>query len=123
MDATLTALREMTVGDALGRVPLPVQALVAGLLTGTAAWTAVRPRPLPAVAFTACALMWARANQRLEGPVLVTFAPGHGLVVADLLPPVLLALVLARVAAGRRRAARCDGRDAGRPAVAGVPRG
>lgn len=122
--ATLEALRRVTVGDALGEVPLPVQLLVAALLVGTGVWTAVRPAPLRAVAFVACTLMWARANQALEGPILLTLTPDHGLVVGDLLPVALLGLVLHRTA--RRRAGRRPGGgpqpDGGEgDAVRGVP--
>ena len=95
--ATLTALTDLAVGDALGRVALPVQALVGLLMIGTAAWTALSPGWTRATAFVVCTVMWARANQGLEGSVLWTVTPEHGLTVADLLPPALLALVLIRI--------------------------
>jgi hypothetical protein len=104
--ATLTALAELTVGDALGRLPLATQVFVGVLLVATALWTAARPGRTRAVAFGACALVWARANQGLEGFVLLTLSPGHGLTLADLLPPALLALVLARRAELSPRRAR-----------------
>jgi hypothetical protein len=94
--ATVTALTELTVGDALGQVPLVVQTLVGVLLVATAVWTALRPDLTRAAAFVSCAAIWVRANQGLEGFVLVTVSPKHGLTLADLLPPALLALVLAR---------------------------
>jgi hypothetical protein len=103
--ASLTALTDLVVGDALGQVSLAVQAFVGLLMIGTAAWTARRPGWTRAAAFVACTLVWARANHGLEGFVLVTVTPEHGLTVADLLPPALLALVLARLAGvGDRRA-------------------
>lgn len=101
--ATLTALKAMTVGDALGQVPLPVQALVGALMIVSAVWTARRPGWVRAVALVASTAMWARANQGLEGTVLLTLSRDHGLTTADLLPPALLALVLAHVARGRSR--------------------
>jgi len=104
MDAsTLNALTELIVGDALGQVPLGVAALVGVLMLGTAVWTAHRPDTVRAVAFLACAVVWARADQGLEGAVLVALSPEHGLTLADLLPPALLALVLARRAELARR--------------------
>jgi hypothetical protein len=63
-------------------------------------WTARRPGWTRAAAFVACTVVWARANHGLEGFVLLTVTPEHGLTVADLLPPALLALVLARLAVG-----------------------
>lgn len=99
---TWHALSALVVGDALGQVPLPVQAAVLVLMIGTAAWAATRRRAAALLAFVACALVWARANQGMEGAVLVTVSPEHGLTLADLLPPALTALVLARTAASRR---------------------
>jgi hypothetical protein len=102
--ATLSALAELVVGDALGRVSLPLQGLVGVLMLGTALWTAARPGWTRMAAFTACVLVWSRANQGLEGFVLLSVTPDHGLTVADLLPPALLALVLVRVpGTGSRR--------------------
>lgn len=101
--ASLTALTDLVVGDAMGQLSLIVQAFVGLLMIGTAVWTARRPGRTRAVAFLACTVVWARANHGLEGFVLVTVTPEHGLTVADLLPPALLALVLARLAVGGRR--------------------
>jgi hypothetical protein len=102
--STSNALTALMVGDALGRLPLPVQAGVLLLMVACALWAARRPCGPSIVAFVACASMWARANQRMEGAVLITLSPAHGLTVADLLPAALAALVLTRVAAGRRLA-------------------
>jgi hypothetical protein len=102
--ANSTALADLVVGDALGRLPLTVQVGVLLLLLATGVWAARRPDPASLVAFVACALVWARANQALEGAVLITLSPEHGLTVPDLLPPALTALILARSAGGRRRA-------------------
>jgi hypothetical protein len=95
VDATLAALAEMIVGDALGKVALWQQLTVLGLLLGSGGWAALRPGRPAVVAFAACAALWWRANQALEGPVLWTLAPGHGVVLADLLP-VALGIVVAR---------------------------
>jgi hypothetical protein len=95
--ASLTALTDIVVGDAMGQLSLVVQGVVGLLMIGSAVWTALRPGRTRAVAFLACTLVWARANHGLEGFVLVTVTPEHGLTVADLLPPALLALVLSRV--------------------------
>jgi hypothetical protein len=94
--ATLTALDAMVVGDALAVLPRDVQAGVLGLTVATGLWAAARPRPAALTAFAACALLWSRANSAFEVKVLWTFAPGRGLTVADLLPPVLTALILWR---------------------------
>jgi hypothetical protein len=96
--ASLSAITDLVMGDAMGQVSLAVQAFVGLLMIGCAVWTALRPGRTRAVAFVACAVVWARANHGLEGFVLVTVSPEHGLTVADLLPPALLALVLARLA-------------------------
>lgn len=101
--ATLTALDAMLVGDALGDLPADVQATVLALTVGTGLWAAARPRPAAVVAFVACSLLWSRANHAFEGRVLWTFSHGHGLTVADLLPPALTALILRRA---RRTASR-----------------
>jgi hypothetical protein len=92
-DATSAALTAMVVGDALGAIPLLVQAGVLVLMLGCAGWAVVRPVGAPLMAFTACALIWSRANQALEGPVLLTITEDHGITTADLWPPVLAALI------------------------------
>jgi hypothetical protein len=93
---TLSALRDVLIGDALGGLPLAVQAGVATLLVGTGLWAAHRPGRIRLIALLACAAVWTRANQRLEGAILVTVAPSRGLTVADLLPPAVLLLVAVR---------------------------
>ena len=101
--ATSTALSALVVGDALGQVAMPAQLAVLTLMLATAGWARSRRTLISLVAFVACALVWSRANQRLEGQILITFTPDHGLTTADLLAPTLTALVLARTA-GRRSA-------------------
>ncbi len=120
----LAAPSDLVVGDALGGVPLPVQVTVLALMVGTAVWTAARPGRARAVAFAACAVVWVRANQHLEGAVLLRLSQDHGVTVADLLPPALLALVLARVAPRRtgRVVRHARGRTDG-PAEVGVVSG
>jgi hypothetical protein len=46
-----------------------------------------------AVGLIAVALLWVLVNGPVEGPVLLVFAPSHGITVADL--PSLAALVIA----------------------------
>jgi hypothetical protein len=109
--ANSTALADLVVGDAMGRLPLTVQIAVLLMLLGTGVWAARRPDAASIMAFLACSLVWARANQAMEGTVLITLSPEHGLTIADLLPPALMALILARhraagVQASSRRSAR-----------------
>ncbi|WP_088318776.1 hypothetical protein [Kineosporia sp. R_H_3] len=92
----LDALYAMVVDDALGTLAPRVQAGLAGLMVVAALWAALRPRPLPVVGFLAAAFVFGRANHAFEGPVLVSFTPGHGLVLADLAPVALLGLVVVR---------------------------
>lgn len=94
--ANSTALADLVVGDAMGRLPLTVQVGVLLLLLATGVWAARRPDAASLVAFIACSLVWARANQAMEGAVLITLSPEHGLTIADLLPPALAALIVAR---------------------------
>ena len=96
-DATLDALRAMTVGDALGTLPPAVQAGLGLLMVLAAGWSLLRPSVLRVVAFLAAGFVFARANQAFEGPVLWTFTHDHGLVLADLLPLGLLLAVGGRV--------------------------
>jgi hypothetical protein len=98
------ALHDLVIGDLLGAEPVRVQALVLALLLGSTLWAAARPRVLPGIGLLACAAMWARTNQRLEGGVLLTLAPGRGLTAADLLIPAALVLVAVRAVRATRRA-------------------
>jgi hypothetical protein len=59
-------------------VALVLVALV--LLAGFSAETGLRG----AIALAAVAVVWFLVNGRVEGPTLVTVAPGHGLTGADL---------------------------------------
>jgi hypothetical protein len=92
--------------EALTQVPLPGQLVVLALMIGCGLWTALRAGALPVIALAACAALWLRADSQLEGFVLITFSPGHGLVLADLLVPALGCVVLLsrgdRPARGRR---------------------
>jgi len=87
----------MVVGDALGQVSSDTQLLVLGLLLGCAVWAAARRTPAAVAAFLACAVMWSRADQAWEGPVLWTLTPEHGITTADLWPPLLAAPVAWRL--------------------------
>src|SRR5690242_11789045 len=80
--------------EALTQVPLPGQLVVLALMLGCGLWTALRPGVLPVIALAACAALWLRADSQLEGLVLITFSPGHGLVLADLLVPAIGCVVL-----------------------------
>jgi hypothetical protein len=93
---SLDALYAMVVDDALGTLPPAVQAGLGALMVTAALWAALRPRLLPVAGFLAAAFVFGRANHAFEGPVLVSFTPGHGLVLADLLPVALLGLVVVR---------------------------
>ncbi|MBI4944257.1 MAG: hypothetical protein HY830_26240 [Actinobacteria bacterium] len=106
--ASLDALYAMVVDDALGTLAPRVQAGLAGLMVVAALWAALRPRLLPVLGFLAAAFVFARANHAFEGPVLVTFAPGHGLVLADLAPVALLGLVVVRAFVVRASVARAS---------------
>jgi hypothetical protein len=94
--ATSSAVSDVVIGDALGALPLKVQCAVLALTVVTAVWVYRRPGVLPILGFAVCVLVWERANQRLEGAVLLTFAPSRGLTVADLLPPALVASILVK---------------------------
>lgn len=87
-------------GHVLTLVPLPEQAVVLAMLVGCGVWASLARTRLAVVALVLCAAMWLRANSQLEGAVLITFTPAHGLTLADLLVPSIAALVLA----GRRTA-------------------
>ena len=100
--ATVTALNAVVIEDAMGALPMWMQAVVLTLLVATGFWVAWRPSGAGVVAFVACALVWARADQRLEGAILITVAPGRGLTVADLVAPALTAWILTQVARIRR---------------------
>lgn len=79
----------------------------------------VRPGPPAVVAVVAAGVAWWLVNGPVEGPVLHVVTPTHGLTVADLLVPPLVALaVLAAVR--RRRGLRAAA--GGRPASAGTSR-
>ncbi len=118
LDATLAAVSSMVVGDALGDLPAEVQAGVLALALASAAW-ARRGGRLRVLALCACCLMWSRANHAFEGAVLHTFSHDHGLTVADLVPPALVAWVsLARRHPPRTAA---DG-DGSAPPTAGASR-
>jgi|tagenome__1003787_1003787.scaffolds.fasta_scaffold20848424_2 hypothetical protein len=80
--------------EALTQVSLPGQLVVLVLMLGCAAWTALRPGALPVIGLSCCAAIWLRANTHLEGLVLITFGPGRGLTLADLLVPALGCVVL-----------------------------
>jgi hypothetical protein len=129
-DANSAALAAMVVGDALGATPLPLQGAVLILMAGCAVWATLRPVGAAAVvAFLACALIWSRANQALEGPILFTLTPEHGITTADLWPPALAGLLgWSRVRSHRATSADGAGSDcvavarAGRPRPAGHPR-
>jgi hypothetical protein len=58
-----------------------------------------------AVGLVAAAVIWIFVNQSVEGPVLLTLSPNHGITVADLLSIALLIiaglLVLSSVASRR----------------------
>jgi hypothetical protein len=101
--ATATALGDMVIGDALGAVPLGTQFTVLLLMIGCALWASQRTSPLAVLAFVACAAMWSRANQALEGAILLSLNHEHGITTADLWPPALAALVIARHQRGRWR--------------------
>jgi hypothetical protein len=93
---TVAALDAMVVGDAVGEIAAPLQYGVLALLVLSAVWASRRPNAAALTGFLACALVWCRANHALEGQVLLTLTTDHGLTTADLLPPALVALVLAR---------------------------
>jgi len=118
LDATLAAVSSMVVGDALGDLPAEVQAGVLALALVSAAW-ARRGGRLRVLALGACCLMWSRANHAFEGAVLHTVSHDHGLTVADLVPPALVAWV----SLARRRLSRplADGGGSPTPTV-GAPR-
>lgn len=93
-------------GHVLTLVPLRDQAVVLLLLVGCGLWATLARTRLALVALGVCAAVWLRANSQLEGAVLITFTPAHGLTLADLLVPSLAALVLAgRYGASTPRAA------------------
>jgi hypothetical protein len=100
-DATRSALDAMTVGDALGAIPAPVQAAVLALLLLTALWALHRPRTARVVAFVACALMWSRANHAFEGQILLVLTADHGVTTADLPAPALALAIAVRGWPGR----------------------
>jgi hypothetical protein len=95
--------------EALTQVGLPGQVMVLTLMLGCGLWTALRPGSLPVIALAACAALWLRADSQLEGAVLITFAPGRGVTVADLLVPALGCAVLL---SGRRDHPNSAGGDA-----------
>ena len=87
--------------EALTQVSLPGQIVVLVLMLGCGGWAALRPGVLPLIGLGACAALWLRANSQLEGVVLVTITPEHGLTLADLLVPALGCATLLRRAATR----------------------
>ena len=103
--------------EALTRVSLPGQVAVLILLLGCAAWAVLRPGPLPVVGLAGCAAVWLRANSHLEGVVLLSFGPGRGLTLADLLVPALGCGILLR----RSRAAIAEAPVAADPDRSPVP--
>jgi hypothetical protein len=98
-------------GHTLTLVPLPGQAVVLALTLGCGIWAARANTRLALLALMLCAAVWLRANSQLEGAVLWTVTPAHGLTLADLVVPLLGALVLAgrgarwgQAGTGRRQA-------------------
>lgn len=104
------------IGHTLTLVPLREQIVVLVLLLGCGLWASRAKTRLALVAVAACAIFWLRANSHLEGLVLVSFSPAHGLTLADLLVPLVAALVLSGQTERRRneRERRNDGRVGGR---------
>ena len=78
------------------------QLVLLGVMLGCTLWAMRRPRTPALVATLGCALLWSRANTRMEGRILVVISPGHGLTLADMLLPALAALLVLRWAADRR---------------------
>jgi hypothetical protein len=60
-------------------------------------------RRLLALTLLAAAVVWAIVNGPVEGPVLLTFAPGMGLTVADLLSVALFVAAVALLCGPRQR--------------------
>lgn len=71
-------------------------------LLATTGWTLTARRPAPAHLLGALAVAWLFANAAMEGPVLWTLSPGHGLVLADLLTPAAVLLAAWRLWTLRR---------------------
>jgi hypothetical protein len=88
--------------EALTQVSLPGQLAVLALMLGCGIWVAVRPDAASGLGLALCAAVWLRANSRLEGRILITLDPAHGLTLADLLVPALFGLALLRVQASNR---------------------
>ncbi|WP_051267484.1 hypothetical protein [Nakamurella lactea] len=101
-------------------VVVSLVALVA--LLGAAGWTLTARRAAPGYLLLALAVLWLFANAGLEGPVLWSLDPRHGLVLADLLTPVCVLLALWRLRTVRRDRRR-DLRGAGQVAGNGAGNG
>lgn len=79
-----------------------VAAVLVSLLAATAL-AVVRPSPVALGLVVAAGLAWWLVNGPVEGAVLLEVSPRHGLTVADLLvPPLVAAAALALVLARRR---------------------
>ncbi|MFI7589185.1 hypothetical protein ACIB24_19140 [Spongisporangium articulatum] len=105
------------IGHTLTLVPTSGQVVVLALMLGCGIWAARAKTRLAFVALGACLLFWLRANSHLEGTVLISFSPAHGLTLADLLVPLVVAFVLKGQTERRKRDRRTDGRVGGRRAT------
>ena len=87
----------------LSRAPAWVAVVVLIALVLAAAWAATGRGRLSVPVLLVLSALWLRTNGRLEGDVLLTVTPNHGLTVADLAAPALVGLALATRHRVRRR--------------------
>jgi hypothetical protein len=67
------------------------------LLVLVTAWATWRPGSGSAAAVALAAVLWWLLDKPVEGPVLLTVTPTHGLTLADLLPVASAGLLLVRL--------------------------
>ncbi|GAA1885429.1 hypothetical protein [Williamsia serinedens] len=72
------------------------------LLFAAALWALLRPSVRAAVACAVVAIAWVIWNGPIEGAVLVSFTPDHGITESDVLGAVALVIAGATVVRARR---------------------